>query len=106
MGILGGLTIGCEASASDGDMILKMATTSSTDNTGLLDYLAPFLRHDTGIELLWIAVGSGKALKLGENCDVDVLFVHAPIAEKKFYRKELRDWPKSGHVQRLCPYRS
>jgi tungstate transport system substrate-binding protein len=87
MGVLGGFTAGPEASASAGDMILKMATTTSTDNTGLLDYLAPFLKHDTGIELLWIAVGSGKALKLGENCDVDVLLVHAPRAEKKFMEK-------------------
>ena len=82
--ILGGFTTGREASASAGDMTLKMATTSSTDNTGLLDYLVPFLKHDTGVELLWIAVGSGKALKLGQNCHVDVLLVHAPKAEKAF----------------------
>jgi tungstate transport system substrate-binding protein len=87
IGIMGGFTAGRKASASAGDMILKMATTTSTDNTGLLDYLAPFLRRDTGIELLWIAVGSGKALKLGENCDVDVLLVHAPRAEKEFIEK-------------------
>lgn len=64
--------------------ILIMATTTSTDNTGLLDYLAPKFNKATGIDLKWTATGTGKALKLGENCDVDILMVHAPSAEKKF----------------------
>jgi tungstate transport system substrate-binding protein len=63
---------------------LMMATTTSTDNTGLLDYLKPFFEKETGIELKWVAVGTGKALELGKNCDVDVLLVHAPAAEKKY----------------------
>ncbi len=64
--------------------VLKMATTTSTDNTGLLDYLAPQIKTALGIELQWVSVGTGKALELGKNCDVDVLLVHAPAAEKKF----------------------
>jgi tungstate transport system substrate-binding protein len=71
------------ALAAEGKTLL-MATTTSTDNTGLLDYLAPNFAKATGIELKWTAVGTGKALKLGENCDVDVLMVHAPGAEKKY----------------------
>lgn len=63
---------------------LKMATTTSTDNTGLLDELAPLYKQDTGVDLKWVAVGTGNALKLGQNCDVDVLFVHAPPLEKKY----------------------
>ncbi len=63
---------------------LMMATTTSTDNTGLLDYLAPKFKNDTKITLKWVATGTGKALKMGENCDVDILFVHAPDSEKKF----------------------
>ena len=63
---------------------LMMATTTSTDNTGLLDELAPLFEKDTGIVLKWTAVGTGKALKMGENCDVDVLLVHAPATEKKY----------------------
>jgi tungstate transport system substrate-binding protein len=66
---------------------LLMATTTSTDNTGLLEYLAPKFKEDTGIELLWVAVGTGAALALGENCDVSVLMVHAPDAEKAFVEK-------------------
>ena len=66
---------------------LMMATTTSTDNTGLLDELAPIFKKDTGIELKWTAVGTGKALKMGENCDVDILLVHAPAAEKAYVAK-------------------
>jgi len=63
---------------------LKMATTTSTDNTGLLDVLAPLYKKDSGVELKWVAVGTGNALKLGQNCDVDIVFVHAPSLEKKY----------------------
>jgi tungstate transport system substrate-binding protein len=64
--------------------VLHMATTTSTDNTGLLDYLAPAFESSTGIEFRWVAVGTGKALALGRNCDVDVLMVHAPAAEAAY----------------------
>ena len=74
---------------------LMMATTTSTDNTGLLDYLVPHFETQTGITLKWTATGTGKALKLGQNCDVDVLLVHAPFAEKKYiasgYGKDRRE---------------
>lgn len=64
--------------------VLKMATTTSTDNTGLLDYLAPILLADTGIEIQWVSVGTGKALEYGRNGDVDVVLTHDPKAEDKF----------------------
>ena len=69
-----------------GSDTLVMATTTSTDNTGLLDYLMPNFKKATGIEVKWTATGTGKALKLGENCDVDILMVHAPPAEKTFVK--------------------
>ena len=72
--------------AEDGKELL-MATTTSTDDTGLLDYLMPSFTSQTGIAIRWIATGTGKALKLGENCDVDVLLVHAPQAEIDFINK-------------------
>ena len=71
-------------SAQAAEKSLMMATTTSTDNTGLLDYLIPYFEKETGIELKWTATGTGKALKLGQNCDVDVLLVHAPPAERKY----------------------
>ena len=81
------LTLMTAFSATAADKVLMMATTTSTDNTGLLDYLAPHFTKATGIELKWTSVGTGKALKLGENCDVDVLLVHAPPAEKAYVEK-------------------
>ena len=49
-----------------GDKALMMATTTSTDNTGLLEYLIPHFEKETGIALKWTATGTGKALKLGQ----------------------------------------
>ncbi len=63
---------------------LMMATTTSTQDSGLLEYLAPIFKSETGIELKWVAVGTGKALEIAKNCDADVLLVHAPAVEKKF----------------------
>ncbi|WP_324877924.1 substrate-binding domain-containing protein [Methylocaldum sp.] len=72
------------APAALAEQVLKMATTTSTENTGLLPVLnAPFeKKHKARIDV--IAVGSGKAMKLGENGDVDIVFVHDPEAEEKF----------------------
>lgn len=77
------LTLGLSALASAEESLL-MATTTSTQDTGLLDALAPIFKKETGIELKWISTGTGKALEHGKNCDVDVLMVHAPKAEKEF----------------------
>jgi len=63
---------------------LKLSSTTSTDNTGLLAYLLPEFEARTGLQVDVIAVGTGKALKLAENGDVDVTLVHAPSSEKKF----------------------
>ena len=63
---------------------LKLSSTTSTDNTGLLAYLLPEFEARTGIKVDVIAVGTGKALKLAENGDVDVTLVHAPAREMKF----------------------
>jgi tungstate transport system substrate-binding protein len=83
--LLAGILILITATAyAANENVLMMATTTSTDNTGLLDYIVPKFEKDTGIRLKWTATGTGKALKLGENCDVDVLMVHAPAAEKEF----------------------
>lgn len=73
-----------EEKAKDGGKVLMMATTTSTDNTGLLDALKPVFLKETGIELRWTAVGTGKALQMGRDCNVDVVLVHDPDAEAKF----------------------
>jgi tungstate transport system substrate-binding protein len=63
---------------------IRMATTTSTDNSGLLQYLLPKFEVDCGCRLHYTAVGTGAALKLGQNGDVDVVLVHARGAEDKF----------------------
>jgi len=63
---------------------LRLSSTTSTDNTGLLEYLLPEFEKRTGIKVAVIAVGTGRALKLAENGDVDVTLVHAPTREKAF----------------------
>ena len=61
-----------------------LATTTSTDNSGLLNYLLPIFTKTTGIAVDVVAVGTGKALALGQNGDADVILVHAPDREKKY----------------------
>ena len=60
---------------------LKLSTTTSTDNSGLLAVLHPAFEAKYDVKVDVIAVGTGKALKIGSNGDVDVVFVHAPAAE-------------------------
>jgi tungstate transport system substrate-binding protein len=63
---------------------LKMSTTTSTENSGLLTVLLPPFEKECGCKVDVIAVGTGKALKLGETGDVDVVLVHARGLEDKF----------------------
>lgn len=63
------------------DIIL--ATTTSTQDSGLLDVLLPDFEKKTGYKVKTIAVGTGAALAMGEKGDADVLLVHAPASEKK-----------------------
>jgi len=61
--------------------VLRLATTTSTDNSGLLAVLLPPFEKSTGIQVHVIAVGTGKALRLAREGDVDVVLVHARKAE-------------------------
>lgn len=61
-----------------------LATTTSTQDSGLLDVILPDFTYKTGYEVDVIAVGSGEAMKMGENGEADVLLVHSPAAEKEF----------------------
>lgn len=65
------------------DFIIVQSTTS-TQNSGLYETLAPMIRADTGVEIRVVAVGTGQALKNARNCDGDVLLVHAKPAEEAF----------------------
>ena len=70
--------------APAGEPMLRMATTTSTQNSGLLDRLLPAFSKDTGIQVQVLAVGTGKALKMGRDGDVAVVMVHARKAEQAF----------------------
>lgn len=63
---------------------LRLATTTSTENSGLLAVLNPPFEKKYGVKVDVIAVGTGKALRLARNGDVDLVLVHAPEAELKF----------------------
>ncbi len=66
------------------DKFITVASTTSTANSGLFDFLLPKFTKETGIEVRVVAVGTGKAIKLAKNGDADVLFVHHKPSEEKF----------------------
>ena len=88
-----GLLAGCggsdEGSADDAakepeTKTLRLATTTSTKDSGLLDVLLPEFEKETGYKVSVASVGSGEAMALGEQGEADVLLVHSPAAEKEY----------------------
>ena len=63
---------------------ITLATTTSTDNSGLLRFLLPMFEAEHGTKVRVISVGTGKAIRLGENGDVDVILVHSRPDEDRF----------------------
>ena len=63
---------------------LTLASTTSTEQTGLFAHLLPSFRQATGIEVKVVAVGTGQAIDMARRGDADVLFVHDRAAEEKF----------------------
>jgi len=61
-----------------------LATTTSTQDSGLLDVLVPAFEKKTGYFVKTISVGSGQAMAMGQKGEADVLLVHSPAAEKQF----------------------
>jgi tungstate transport system substrate-binding protein len=66
------------------DKFITVASTTSTQNSGLFEYMLPVFTKKTGIEVRVVAVGTGQAIKLARNGDADVLFVHHKPSELKF----------------------
>ena len=63
---------------------IVLATTTSVRDSGLMDYLLPTFQEDTGYSVDMVAVGTGRALQMGEDGEADVLLVHAKASELKF----------------------
>src|SRR5689334_560339 len=68
---------GCEKNPSN----LRLATTTSVDNSGLLQAILPAFRQETGIDVQVLAVGSGRAVELLRRGDVDMALTHDPVIE-------------------------
>src|SRR5581483_8347007 len=73
---------GTPVSAQDKSIVV--ASTTSTQDSGLFEYLLPIFTAKTGIQVKVIALGTGQALDTGRRGDADVVFVHAKSAEEKF----------------------
>jgi tungstate transport system substrate-binding protein len=73
----------CKTTSSESKDLLLVSTTSTQDS-GLLDVLLPAFTAKTGYHIQLVAVGSGQALKIGEQGNADVILLHSPDAEKEF----------------------
>jgi len=92
--------------ASGREKVLRLATTTSTRDSGLLDLLIPTFEQQQDVRVDVIATGTGKALKLGKAGDVDVVLVHARQAEDAFMEAGLgcrREDVMANHFQLLGP---
>ncbi len=78
------LTAAPEAPAAPANPNLILATTTSTQDSGLLDVLIPLFEKQSGYVVKTVAVGSGAAIQMGQEGNADVLLVHSPTAEKQF----------------------
>jgi len=81
---LGTLAVVTAAQAAESDRSIVVASTTSTQDSGLFDYLLPIVKRKTGITVKVIAQGTGQALDTGRRGDADVVLVHAKSAELKF----------------------
>jgi tungstate transport system substrate-binding protein len=73
--------------AQAAERFITLASTTSTQNSGLFRYLLPIFTKETGIEVRVVAVGTGQAIKIGERGDADALLVHDTVAELEFLHK-------------------
>ncbi|PZG23722.1 substrate-binding domain-containing protein [Nonomuraea aridisoli] len=78
------LLAGCGSTPAEQPKSLILATTTSTQDSGLLDELLPVFTRESGWQVKTVAVGSGQAIELGRRGEADVLLVHSPAAEEKF----------------------
>ncbi len=83
------ILVGCGEEKPEGEagaegVSIRLATTTSTEDSGFLNELLPIFEDETGHEVSVVAVGTGQALQIARSGDADVLMVHAPELEQKF----------------------
>lgn len=78
------LAAGVAVPAAAGDRFITVASTTSTENSGLFDHILPLFTDQSGIDVRVVAVGTGQALRLARNGDADVLLVHHRPSEEAF----------------------
>src|SRR5262245_18091763 len=82
--LLLGLTVVDKATAAESNKNVILSTTTSTQDSGLLDVLVPLFEKQTGYSVKTVSVGTGQALAQAAKGDADVVLVHAPSLEKKY----------------------
>jgi tungstate transport system substrate-binding protein len=75
---------GCTVEEKEPPKTLRLTTTTSVNDSGLLEYLRPYILEEANINLEIVSLGSGAALEAGQRGDADALLVHSPAAEKTF----------------------
>jgi tungstate transport system substrate-binding protein len=81
---LGAILLGIGLGAPSQERFITVASTTSTEQSGLFGYLLPIYEKQTGVKVRVVALGTGQALDVGRRGDADVVFVHAREAEEKF----------------------
>ena len=94
-GALLGLCLALSQAVAWAQTTLVMASTTSTEQSGLFGHLLPAFKAATGLDVKVVALGTGQALDMGRRGDADVLFVHDPVAEEKLVADGfgLQRWP-------------
>ncbi|WP_207477159.1 substrate-binding domain-containing protein [Arenibaculum pallidiluteum] len=82
--LVAGLAAGVPAHAGAQDKFITVASTTSTEQSGLFGHILPLFKAETGIEVRVVAQGTGQAIETGRRGDADVLFVHDKPSEEKF----------------------
>ena len=82
--VLGAILLCIGLGAQAQERFITVASTTSTEQSGLFGYLLPIYEKQTGVKVRVVALGTGQALDVGRRGDADVVFVHARAAEEKF----------------------
>ncbi len=84
LALVAGASAAAASAAAPTEDSIVVASTTSTEQSGLFGYLLPIFQKETGIQVKVVAVGTGQALDIGRRGDADVVLVHARKAEDKF----------------------